>query len=292
MEECWVIETCLTCHVPFKITAAHGRQLRQSHNTFYCPSGHGMYYPEETKAEKLENELEYKQNHIMRLHGQNEEHLKTIADLRNELKDATEKKVQEHSEQDNKKVVKKTVKKTNLVGRQYEIFDKSQRITKINNVTIGQPIVDYFSEELSTGKFKMDTIETLVNKFYNDKLKRGISAKSVIRYAWIYKKYLLTAGLIVDLGDGSYQLKFGGDSVKRDLPPKKPPVKLSYLEKWLIKTMPKKPFDLEQFYNAYPKQRRHKKNTEAVLSELCAKRSLTQLENNRFKLNWMEEEEK
>ena len=165
-------------------------------------------------------------------------------------------------------------------------------ITKINNVAIGQPIVDYLSEALPSDKFNLDNIEDLINQFYNDKLKRNISLKSVEKYAWVYKKYLLTVGLIVDLGDRSYQLKFGGESVKRDIPPKKPPVKLSYLEKWLIKTMPKKPFDLEQFYNAYPKQRRHRKHVEAVLSELCAKRSLTQLENNRFKLNWMEEEEK
>ena len=92
MEECWITETCCNCHVQFQITAVHQRQLKKSHKEFYCPSGHSQYYPGETQAEKLEKELEYKQNHIMRMHGQNEEQLKTIADLKKELKDATEKK--------------------------------------------------------------------------------------------------------------------------------------------------------------------------------------------------------
>ena len=206
------------------------------------------------------------------------------------LKKTTEKKIQKPSEQDNKKVVKKTVKKEERRGRKCSLFDKSQRITKINSGSIWQPIVDYLSEELLTGKFEIDTIESLINQFYTDKLKRSISENSVIRYAWAYKKHLLAAGLIVDLGDGTYQLK-GGESVKLDLPPKKPPVKLSYLEKWLIKKMPRKPFDIEQFYNDYPKQRQHKKNTKNVISELIKRHIITQMGPNRFRLNRLKKEE-
>lgn len=379
MEECWVIETCCNCHVPFKITAAHQDHLKQSHNTFYCPSGHSQYYPGETKAEKLEKELEYKQNHIKRLYDENENNLEKITDLKKQLKDATEKKIQEPSEQDNKKVVKKTVKKEEHRGR-HSLFDKSQRITKINGGAIWQPIVDYLSEELPTGKFEANTIKALINQFYKDKLKRTISVKSVKKYALAYKKYLLTVGLIVDLGDRSYQLKFGGDSVnvKLDLPPKKPavkkapnntmlflnwlekwennhftmgdivketslskekalkivdhqmelgnlkkiskwefaktkksevideqkgdvkdvkfdlqkpPGKLSCFEKWLNLKVSKKPFDIEQFYNLYPKQRQHKKHVEDVITELCAKGILIQLRGNLFRLPILKSEE-
>ena len=279
MEENWITETCLTCHVQFKITAEHESQLKKSHKSFYCPSGHTQFYPGETKAEKLEKELEYKQNHIKRLYDQNEERLKTINVLKKQLKDATE-----------KKVVKKTVKKEERRGRKCSLFDKSQRITKINNASIWQPIIDHLSEELPAGKFEIDSIEALINQFYNDKLKRSISENSVIKYAWAYKKHLLGAGLIVDLEDRTYQLKGGGESIKPDSP-EKPPVKLSYLEKWLIKKMPRKPFDIEQFYNDYPKQRSHKKNTEAVILDLIKRHIITQVGPDRFKLNRIKQDD-
>lgn len=35
---------CAYCNVPFAIFSAHDRRLRESHEPFYCPSGHSNVY--------------------------------------------------------------------------------------------------------------------------------------------------------------------------------------------------------------------------------------------------------
>ena len=279
MGENWRTETCCSCHVQFQITADHQGHLKQSHKSFYCPNGHSIYYPGETKVKKLEKELEYKQNHIKRLYDENKGNLKTITDLRKQLKDATE-----------KKAVNEVVKKEERRGRPCTLFNKSQKITTISSVIIWKPIVKYLSENLPVGKFVITDVEDLIEQFYIVYHKKEISKNSIIKYAWANKEHMVREGLIIDMGDGNYQLKAEGEPVEPETPSKKTPVKLSYLEKWLIKKMPRKPFSIEQFYNDYPKQRHHKKNTQAVITDLIKRRIISQLGPDRFKLNSIKQE--
>lgn len=56
---CQLVEiTCGNCGVVFAITPDRQEQLRQSHDTFYCPNGHPRHYPGKTKTEKRIEALE------------------------------------------------------------------------------------------------------------------------------------------------------------------------------------------------------------------------------------------
>lgn len=46
--------TCSTCYVQFSVSDEHERKLRQCHNTFYCPSGHSIWFPGETDKALLD----------------------------------------------------------------------------------------------------------------------------------------------------------------------------------------------------------------------------------------------
>lgn len=50
--------TCGECGLTFGLEAEYRRQLRYSHQTFYCPNGHARVYRGETEADKLRRELE------------------------------------------------------------------------------------------------------------------------------------------------------------------------------------------------------------------------------------------
>ena len=44
---------CTECGVVFMITKSHKEQLKNSHEGFYCPNGHQLYYEGKTDAQKL-----------------------------------------------------------------------------------------------------------------------------------------------------------------------------------------------------------------------------------------------
>lgn len=48
---------CANCHIPFAMTDDLIDRLRKSHNSFYCPMGHGNHYSAETEEEKLRKKL-------------------------------------------------------------------------------------------------------------------------------------------------------------------------------------------------------------------------------------------
>lgn len=45
--------TCAKCYMRFAMFDTHTAQLRENHQTFYCPSGHGQSYTGQTEADKL-----------------------------------------------------------------------------------------------------------------------------------------------------------------------------------------------------------------------------------------------
>ena len=46
-------EECLECGVVFALPCTLQEQREKDHESFFCPNGHVMTYPEKTKAEKL-----------------------------------------------------------------------------------------------------------------------------------------------------------------------------------------------------------------------------------------------
>jgi hypothetical protein len=50
--------TCAGCGVIFGLEASHESQLRESHETFYCPNGHRQHFPGQTDKERRIAELE------------------------------------------------------------------------------------------------------------------------------------------------------------------------------------------------------------------------------------------
>jgi hypothetical protein len=55
-----IVETCCqaACGVTFGIQRDHQRRLRQTHDTFYCPNGHGQHYTGQTDAEREKSRRE------------------------------------------------------------------------------------------------------------------------------------------------------------------------------------------------------------------------------------------
>ncbi len=49
-------QSCIRCGVRFSMPTELDNQLRNCHNTFYCPNGHKQYYPGKSETEKLEEE--------------------------------------------------------------------------------------------------------------------------------------------------------------------------------------------------------------------------------------------
>lgn len=52
---------CANCHLPFAMTDNLIDRLRNNHNSFFCPMGHGNSFPEKTKEEKLRQQLREKE---------------------------------------------------------------------------------------------------------------------------------------------------------------------------------------------------------------------------------------
>lgn len=52
-----VVEECCNCHVAFAMTQELKARKQDTHQTFYCPNGHGQSYLAETEAERLKRQL-------------------------------------------------------------------------------------------------------------------------------------------------------------------------------------------------------------------------------------------
>jgi len=50
------IEHCPNCGIAFAIPENYQQRRRRDHKTFYCPSGHTQYYPQESDIDKAKRE--------------------------------------------------------------------------------------------------------------------------------------------------------------------------------------------------------------------------------------------
>lgn len=65
---------CANCGTVFGMNPHLESQLRRSHSTFYCPSGHHNYFPGESEEEKAKRLLKEEQDrHARTLARENEE---------------------------------------------------------------------------------------------------------------------------------------------------------------------------------------------------------------------------
>lgn len=53
----YYISTCPDCGIQFAMPEKFAQNLRQTHRDFYCPNGHSLHFPAETKEEKLQKLL-------------------------------------------------------------------------------------------------------------------------------------------------------------------------------------------------------------------------------------------
>lgn len=51
------LEICCNCGIAFALPLAMLERLKQTHDWFYCPSGHAQHYTAETEAETLKKRL-------------------------------------------------------------------------------------------------------------------------------------------------------------------------------------------------------------------------------------------
>jgi hypothetical protein len=58
------IEECCRCGVKFGIPKQLQDNLRNTHNSFFCPNGHSQSYIGETDADKLRRELKRKEQEL------------------------------------------------------------------------------------------------------------------------------------------------------------------------------------------------------------------------------------
>ena|SRR5690242_18436094 len=67
-------ETCVECGCRFGMPLTLNRELRKTHATFYCPSGHQQYYAQKTKEEQLREDLHAERVKNMNLEEKIERH--------------------------------------------------------------------------------------------------------------------------------------------------------------------------------------------------------------------------
>ena len=51
------IISCANCHMPFGVTDELEQARRVDHGTFYCPNGHGQWFPSKTPLEQERDRL-------------------------------------------------------------------------------------------------------------------------------------------------------------------------------------------------------------------------------------------
>jgi len=83
----WEVIECCNCHVMFAINKKHKRDLLQSHESFYCPNGHGQHFIAKTNAEKWKEYAESVDERLKHCHSDREELFDEISELQNKNKD-------------------------------------------------------------------------------------------------------------------------------------------------------------------------------------------------------------
>lgn len=53
----FVVLVCCNCGITFGIEPDYQRELKKSHQRFYCPNGHKQYYASQTEEERLADAL-------------------------------------------------------------------------------------------------------------------------------------------------------------------------------------------------------------------------------------------
>jgi len=70
------VHTCIRCGMTFAVPTTMDHRYHQSHETFYCPAGHGQSYTGESDADKLkklQRQLEAAKKHAKEMEGWGEE---------------------------------------------------------------------------------------------------------------------------------------------------------------------------------------------------------------------------
>lgn len=53
----YTLVTCCECGIGFAMPDLYYQERKDDHRTFYCPSGHKQYFPEESEEERLRRQL-------------------------------------------------------------------------------------------------------------------------------------------------------------------------------------------------------------------------------------------
>lgn len=56
--------TCCSCGIVYAIPQTFQQEVRDNHQTFYCPNGHRQWYPAESESEKLLKLLRQRENEL------------------------------------------------------------------------------------------------------------------------------------------------------------------------------------------------------------------------------------
>lgn len=69
---------CARCGVSFAFSKTTVNARRQDHDTFYCPFGHGNFYPEKSDVEILRQTLEEKEREIKKLKASEQDRINML----------------------------------------------------------------------------------------------------------------------------------------------------------------------------------------------------------------------
>ena len=59
-----VKQECCSCHMIFAVTTSFQKEMKDTHNSFCCPTGHWQSYASESETEKLQKIIDQKDNEI------------------------------------------------------------------------------------------------------------------------------------------------------------------------------------------------------------------------------------
>ena len=64
----FIVETCCNCGIMFAVTGDENERLLRTHESFYCPRGHGQHYSGLSEAERLKRQLEASEQKLANAH--------------------------------------------------------------------------------------------------------------------------------------------------------------------------------------------------------------------------------
>ena len=80
-----IMVECSECHMDFGVTPEFDEAKRNSHKTFYCPSGHRLFFPGRSDKEELQNELNFQKSRNAHLSEQNDHYKRSSASYKGKL---------------------------------------------------------------------------------------------------------------------------------------------------------------------------------------------------------------